>query len=71
VLGRRTERTHALTSTTVRPAFVRTVARPEPHATVKELIDRITAEAEQIIRRRLTGFLDGTVATTKPARAAA
>src|SRR6202012_2282060 len=31
--------------------------------TVKELIDRIMAEAEQIIRRRLTGFLDGTVAT--------
>jgi NADH:quinone reductase (non-electrogenic) len=39
--------------------------------TVKELIDRIMAEAEQIIRRRLTGFLDGTVATTKPARAVA
>jgi len=28
--------------------------------TVKELIDRIMAEAEQIIRQRLTGFLDGT-----------
>jgi nitronate monooxygenase len=27
--------------------------------TVKELIDRIMMEAEQIIRRRLTGFLDG------------
>jgi NADH:quinone reductase (non-electrogenic) len=27
--------------------------------TVKELIDRIMAEAEQIIRQRLTGFLDG------------
>jgi NAD(P)H-dependent flavin oxidoreductase YrpB (nitropropane dioxygenase family) len=39
--------------------------------TVKELIDRIMAEAEQIIRQRLTGFLDGTVATTKPARAVA
>jgi nitronate monooxygenase len=26
---------------------------------VKELIDRIMAEAEQIIRRRLVGFLDG------------
>ncbi len=30
--------------------------------TVKELIDRIMAEAEQIIRQRLTGFLDGAVA---------
>ena len=29
--------------------------------TVKELIDRIMREAEQIIRQRLTGFLDGTV----------
>ncbi|MET4038860.1 nitronate monooxygenase family protein [Bradyrhizobium sp. RT6a] len=29
--------------------------------TVKELIDRIMTEAEQIIRQRLTGFLDGTV----------
>jgi NADH:quinone reductase (non-electrogenic) len=38
--------------------------------TVKELIDRIMAEAEQIIRQRLTGFLDGIVAT-KPARAVA
>jgi len=28
---------------------------------VKELIDRIMAEAEQIIRQRLTGFLDGDV----------
>jgi nitronate monooxygenase len=27
--------------------------------TVKELIDRIMMEAEQIIRHRLTGFLDG------------
>jgi NAD(P)H-dependent flavin oxidoreductase YrpB (nitropropane dioxygenase family) len=26
--------------------------------TVKELIDRIMTEAEQIIRQRLTGFLD-------------
>src|SRR5271155_3786524 len=38
--------------------------------TVKELIDRIMADAEQIIRRRLTGFLDGSVGTT-PARAVA
>jgi len=30
--------------------------------TVKELIDRIMTEAEQIIRQRLTGFLDGEVA---------
>jgi nitronate monooxygenase len=29
--------------------------------TVKELIDRIMAEAEQIIRQRLTGFLDAAV----------
>jgi NADH:quinone reductase (non-electrogenic) len=27
---------------------------------VKELVDRIMAEAEHIIRQRLTGFLDGT-----------
>ena len=27
--------------------------------TVKELIDRIMADAERIIRDRLTGFLDG------------
>ena len=32
--------------------------------TVKELIDRIMTEAEQIIRQRLTGFLDGAVADT-------
>jgi len=38
--------------------------------TVKELIDRIMTEAEQIIRRRLTGFLDGVVEQTS-ARAAA
>jgi len=38
--------------------------------TVKELIDRIVTEAEQIIRQRLTGFLDG-VAASKPARAVA
>jgi len=37
---------------------------------VKELIDRIMTEAEQIIRRRLTGFLDGVVEQTS-ARAAA
>jgi Tetratricopeptide repeat len=35
---------------------------------VKELIDRIMAGAEQIIRQGLTGFLDGVVAR-KPARA--
>ena len=33
----------------------------------KELIDRIMAEAEQIIRNRLIGFLDGTGATRKVA----
>ena len=38
--------------------------------TVKELIDRIMTEAEQTIRRRLTGFLDGVVEQTS-ARAAA
>jgi len=38
--------------------------------TVKELIDRIMAEAEAIIRQRLTGFLDG-VEVQKPARAVA
>jgi nitronate monooxygenase len=38
--------------------------------TVRELIDRIMTEAEQIIRQRLTGFLDGTVGS-KPARAVA
>src|SRR6516225_3877369 len=38
--------------------------------TVKELIDRIMSEAEQIIRQRLTGFLDGTIDDT-PARAVA
>ena len=32
--------------------------------TVKELIDRIMTEAEQIIRQRLTGFLDGKFETT-------
>jgi len=36
--------------------------------TVKQLIDRIMLEAEQIIRQRLTGFLDGTI---EPARARA
>jgi NAD(P)H-dependent flavin oxidoreductase YrpB (nitropropane dioxygenase family) len=34
----------------------------------KELIDRIMGEAEQIIRNRLMGFLDGTGATRKVAR---
>ena len=38
--------------------------------TVKELIDRIMADAEAIIRQRLTGFLDGTV-ETRPACAVA
>jgi nitronate monooxygenase len=38
--------------------------------TVKELIDRIMADAEAIIRQRLTGFLDGAEAE-KPARAVA
>jgi len=38
--------------------------------TVKELVDRIIAEAERIIRQRLTGFLDG-VEVQKPARAVA
>jgi len=38
--------------------------------TVKELIDRIMAGAEQIIRQRLTGFLDGDEAQ-KPVRAVA
>src|SRR6201981_2842922 len=38
--------------------------------TVKELIDRIMAEAEAIIRQRLIGFLDG-VEVQKPARAVA
>ena len=33
----------------------------------KELIDRIMAEAEHIIRNRLIGFLDGTAATRKVA----
>ena len=37
--------------------------------TVKELIDRIMADAEAIIRQRLTGFLDGS-AVKAPARAA-
>ena len=38
--------------------------------TVKELIDRIMTQAEQIIRQRLTGFLDG-VEVQKSARAVA
>lgn len=38
--------------------------------TVKQLIDRIMMEAEQIIRQRLTGFLDG-VDESAPARAIA
>ena len=37
--------------------------------TVKELIDRIMADAERIIRQRLTGFLDG--AEQRPAAARA
>src|SRR5258708_1822231 len=35
--------------------------------TVKELIDRIMAEAEQLIRGRLTGFLDGDTPSKKVA----
>jgi NADH:quinone reductase (non-electrogenic) len=35
--------------------------------TVKELIDRIMTEAEQLIRSRLTGFLDGDAASKKVA----
>ncbi|WP_454630077.1 NAD(P)H-dependent flavin oxidoreductase [Bradyrhizobium cenepequi] len=38
--------------------------------TVQELIDRVMTEAEQIIRQRLSGFLDGVVAKV-PARAVA
>ena len=38
--------------------------------TVRELIDRIMADAEAIIRQRLIGFLDGVV-VQKPARAVA
>ena len=38
--------------------------------TVRELVDRIMAEAEHIIRQRLAGFLDGT-AESRPARAVA
>src|SRR5260221_10923169 len=38
--------------------------------TVKELIDRIMAEADRIIRQRLVGFLNG-VEVQKPARAVA
>jgi len=34
--------------------------------TVKELIDRIMADAEFIIRKRLTGFLDGTFSVSEP-----
>ena len=34
--------------------------------TCKELIDRIMADAEFIIRKRLTGFLDGTDTVTEP-----
>ncbi|MCF2522833.1 nitronate monooxygenase family protein [Bradyrhizobium sp. G127] len=34
--------------------------------TCKELIDRIMADAEFIIRKRLTGFLDGTYAVSEP-----
>ena len=37
--------------------------------TVKELIDRIMADAERIIRDRLVGFLDGT-GQEKPAKVA-
>lgn len=37
--------------------------------TVKELVDRIMSEAEAIIRARLTGFLDGTLAAAPAQRA--
>jgi nitronate monooxygenase len=36
--------------------------------TCKELIDRIMADAEVIIRKRLVGFLDGTFTVTAPRR---
>jgi NAD(P)H-dependent flavin oxidoreductase YrpB (nitropropane dioxygenase family) len=39
--------------------------------TVKELIDRIMADAERIIRQRLVGFLDGAGKSFVPARATA
>ena len=39
--------------------------------TVKELIDGIMADAERLIRERLTGFLDGVPAAAKRARAVA
>jgi NADH:quinone reductase (non-electrogenic) len=39
--------------------------------TVKELIERIMADAERIIRQRLTGFLDGTEQRPAAARAIA
>jgi NAD(P)H-dependent flavin oxidoreductase YrpB (nitropropane dioxygenase family) len=39
--------------------------------TVKELIDRIMADAERIIRRRLTGFLDDAGHKPSAARAIA
>ena len=39
--------------------------------TVKELIERIMADAERIIRQRLTGFLDGTEQRQAAARAIA
>ena len=38
--------------------------------TCKELIDRIMADADRIIRGRLTGFLDGKVASTAPQKVA-
>jgi hypothetical protein len=38
--------------------------------TIKELIDRIMEKAEQIIRHRLAGFLDG-IEVQKPAHAVA
>ena len=34
--------------------------------TCKELIDRIMADAEFIIRKRLAGFLDGTYSVSEP-----
>lgn len=42
--------------------------RPDPTTfpTVKELIDRIMADAEYLIRKRLAGFLDGNYIAATP-----
>jgi nitronate monooxygenase len=39
--------------------------------TCKELIDRIMAEAEQLIRARLEGFLSGVVQVSAPTKVSA